>query len=252
MKDPLFVAFSTQKGGAGKTTLTVLMASYLHYIKGYNVVVVDCDFPQFSIKDMRDRDMRKVESNKHFASMAYEQFKKIGKRAYPILESRPEDAINNANAYAANYSDLDLVLFDLSGTINNSAIIKTISAMDYVFCPIAADRVVMESSLQFATMINDHLITTGMSSIKGLHMLWNMVDRREKTELYDLFEKIAEEQGISTLKTTLPDSKRFRREAAEDGEKALFRSTLFPPDRTLIKGSNLEELSKEILTIMKL
>ena len=29
-----FVAFSTQKGGAGKTTLTVLMASYLHYVKG--------------------------------------------------------------------------------------------------------------------------------------------------------------------------------------------------------------------------
>ena len=31
---PLYVAFSTQKGGAGKTTLTVLMASYLHYVKG--------------------------------------------------------------------------------------------------------------------------------------------------------------------------------------------------------------------------
>ena len=29
-KEPLFIAFSTQKGGAGKTTLTVLMASYLY------------------------------------------------------------------------------------------------------------------------------------------------------------------------------------------------------------------------------
>ena len=42
---PLYVAFSTQKGGAGKTMLTVLMASYLHYVKGYDVVVIDCDFP---------------------------------------------------------------------------------------------------------------------------------------------------------------------------------------------------------------
>lgn len=33
-KEPLFIAFSTQKGGAGKTTLTVLMASYLYYVKG--------------------------------------------------------------------------------------------------------------------------------------------------------------------------------------------------------------------------
>ena len=45
MNKTTFVAFSTQKGGAGKTTLTVLMASYLHYVKGINVGVIDCDFP---------------------------------------------------------------------------------------------------------------------------------------------------------------------------------------------------------------
>ena len=33
-KEPVYLAFSTQKGGAGKTTLTVLVASYLHYVKG--------------------------------------------------------------------------------------------------------------------------------------------------------------------------------------------------------------------------
>lgn len=38
-KETLFIAFSTQKGGAGKTTLTVLVASYLHYVKGMNVAV---------------------------------------------------------------------------------------------------------------------------------------------------------------------------------------------------------------------
>ena len=56
MKEATYVAISTQKGGAGKTTLTVLVASYLHYVKGYNVAVVDCDFPQYSIHDMRKRD----------------------------------------------------------------------------------------------------------------------------------------------------------------------------------------------------
>lgn len=30
-KETLFVAFSTQKGGVGKTALIVLIASYLHY-----------------------------------------------------------------------------------------------------------------------------------------------------------------------------------------------------------------------------
>lgn len=44
-KTPLYVAFSTQKGGVGKTTFTVLAASYLYYLKGYDVAVVDCDYP---------------------------------------------------------------------------------------------------------------------------------------------------------------------------------------------------------------
>lgn len=38
-KTPLYVAFSTQKGGVGKTTFTVLAASYLHYLKGAPVKV---------------------------------------------------------------------------------------------------------------------------------------------------------------------------------------------------------------------
>ena len=33
-KETLYVAFSTQKGGVGKTTFTVLVASYLYYLKG--------------------------------------------------------------------------------------------------------------------------------------------------------------------------------------------------------------------------
>lgn len=37
-KKNLCVAFSTQKGGAGKTTMTVLVASYLHYVKGYVLI----------------------------------------------------------------------------------------------------------------------------------------------------------------------------------------------------------------------
>lgn len=81
MNEPIYVAFSTQKGGAGKTTLTVLAASYLHYVKGYNVAVVDCDFPQYSIKDMRDRDMASATGDDHYKAMAYEQFKRLQKKA---------------------------------------------------------------------------------------------------------------------------------------------------------------------------
>lgn len=251
MSEPLFVAFSTQKGGAGKTTLTVLMASYFHYVKGFNVAVVDCDFPQSSINDMRERDLKRVEKNEYCRSLAYEQFTRLKKKVYPILNSKPEDAIAIAQEAVKKDNTLDFVFFDLPGTIYNTAVIQTIATMDYIVCPVTADRVVMESSLRFASLVNDHLISTGKSNIKGLHMLWNKVDKRERTELYGLFEKVSGELGIPILKTRIPDSKRFRREAMEEGGKRIFRSTIFPPDKLLIKGSNMDVLAEELLTLLK-
>ena len=96
MNKPIYVAFSTQKGGAGKTTITALVASYLHYVKGYNVAVVDCDFPQYSIHDMRRRDMDTTMKDEHYKAMAYEQPKRLDKKAYPVLCCKPEDAAETA------------------------------------------------------------------------------------------------------------------------------------------------------------
>ncbi len=36
--------FRLQKGGVGKSTLTVLAASWLHYLHGIRVAVVDCNY----------------------------------------------------------------------------------------------------------------------------------------------------------------------------------------------------------------
>ena len=95
MKEATYVAISTQKGGAGKTTLTVLVASYLHYVKVYNVAVVDCDFPQYSIHDMRKRDMKAVMEDGHYKVLAYEQLKRLKKNPYTIRCSRAEDAVKD-------------------------------------------------------------------------------------------------------------------------------------------------------------
>ena len=57
------MVITSGKGGVGKTTFTVLVASYLYYLKRYNVAVVDCDYPQHSISAMRKRDAEQVNSD---------------------------------------------------------------------------------------------------------------------------------------------------------------------------------------------
>jgi len=248
-KETLFVAFSTQKGGMGKTALTVLTASYLHYVKGYNVAVIDCDYPQHSIVEMRERDVEQITNNPYYKQLAYIQFKNLQKKAYDVEESNAADAITIAERLQKE-NDLDFIFFDLPGTLNTKGVVKTLAMMDYVFIPVSADRVVLESTLQFAMTIHDNLITTGKSNIKELLLVWNMVDGRERTELYEAYDDAIAELGLQIMETVIPDTKRFRREMTETN-RPVFRSTVLPVDKSLVKGSNIEELVNEICKIVK-
>ena len=126
-KETLYIAFSTQKGGAGKTTLTVLAASYLHYVKGLNVAVVDCDYPQHSIAEMRKRDLKTVMEDEHYKAMAYRQLQRIGKKAYPVVEGTAEDAVEKAEGLLEKLPGTDIVFFDLPGTVNSGGVLRTLA-----------------------------------------------------------------------------------------------------------------------------
>jgi hypothetical protein len=78
-----------------------------------------------------------------------------------------------------------------------------------------------------------------------------MVDGREKTPLYEAYENAIEELGLQIMKTSLPNSIRFRKEMSGDS-RSIFRSTLFAADKALLKGSNIDLLADEICEILKL
>lgn len=248
---PIFIAFSTQKGGVGKTTFTVLAASYLHYARGYNVVVVDCDYPQFSINAMRKRDAEQLNTNQALHELAIAQFSKIQKPTYPILCSLPEDALYTANTYLAdNETKYDFVFFDLPGTVNDKSVLETLSEVDYVFTPIAADKISLESTLSFSTVFKEHITDHPDTRNKAIYLFWNMVDGREKTNIYSLYEKIIAELKLPLLKTFVPNTTKYKKESSDENI-AVFRSTIFPSSRNLLKGSRLTELMDELLEIVK-
>ena len=76
-----------------------------------------------------------------------------------------------------------------------------------------------------------------------------MVDVREKNGLYDVYEDVIADMGLSILSTRLPDSKKFRRDLSEE-RKSVFRSTIFPTEASLLKGSGIREFSEEICKII--
>ncbi|WP_315276387.1 ParA family protein [Prevotella histicola] len=250
-KKPVFIAFSTQKGGVGKTTFTVLAASYLHYVCGYNLIVVDCDYPQFSINAMRQRDAQGLERNPSLQELAVAQFSDGSKSTYTILCSTADTAVETVREYLeTNEPDTDFVFFDLPGTINNDGVVNTLSGMDYIFTPISADRISLESTLSFASVIKTGITDNPQTENKGIYLFWNMVDGREKTPLYALYETVIAELGLPLLPTAVPNTTRYKKEATDNGA-TLFRSTIFPPSRTLLRGSKLKELVEDILNIIR-
>ena len=249
-KQTLNVAFATKKGGSGKSAFTVLVASSLQYNYGCPLAVIDCDFPQYSLYEMRERDSRAVLENEYLKRMAYEQMREPGRAAYPVQKCRVEQAPDMARELTAN-GDYDLLFFDLPGTVNSSGILRTIARMDYIFAPVSADQTVLESTLAFLDVLQRMMLGKETSRLKGIYLFWNQVDKREKSSVYERYGKVIAGMGLPMLAAQIPDTKRFRKELDAEN-RAVFRSTLFAPDRRLVAGSGLPELTEEILSILKL
>ena len=250
MSKEIFVAFATQKGGIGKSTVTALAASYLHNVKGYNVASWTATTRSTASTGCANTNGL-IDSSTYFKALACDHFRRIKKNAYTIVKSNAVNALDDAERMIAT-EDVkpDVVFFDMPGTLRSNGVIKTLSQMDYIFTPLSADRFVVESTLKFVTMFRDRLMTTGQAKTKGLHLFWTMVDGRERNDLYGIYEEVIAEMGFPVLSTRLPDSKKFRRDLSEE-RKSVFRSTIFPMDTALLKGSGIREFSEEISDIIR-
>ncbi len=248
----VFIAFSSQKGGVGKSTFTTLVASTMHYRLGYNVAVFDADFPQHSLMKMKTRDLAMVMENEALKKLAYRQFTTINKKAYPIRQHKADSVLEAAHEFInAAPVPIDMVFFDLPGTVNTPGILKALSGMHHIFTPITADRVVVESTLIFTQLLQDVIMKKGEASISTINLFWNQVDGRESTPLYQVYNRLIEELGLSLMQSQIKSSTRFRKESEADS-RTFFRSTLMPPDQRLMKTTGLDLFMDEFLKIIHL
>ncbi|KKO89143.1 conjugal transfer protein TraA [Sphingobacterium sp. Ag1] len=250
-KKTLKVSIYTQKGGVGKSTMTVLLASVLHYRLGYNIAVLDCDFPQHSLVNMRERDKKAIMESDFHKKLAVKQFNSINKRAYPIIKCKAEDALETAFNFIENSAvQPDILIFDLPGTANTKGVIGSLKGMDYIFCPITADRLVVESTLAFSDVFLKLPAQNANVVEQSLFLFWNQVDGRERSGLYEAYQTVIEGLSLNMMETRIMDSKRFRKEIDDTGNY-VFKSTLLPADMPILKATRVDQFVKEFLKIIK-
>ena len=213
-----------------------MLAGYYHYLKGLNVAVIDCDYPQYSLVRMKERDMRTVEQSEYFKQLLKSQYERILKKAYTIVGSKAENA-RAAAGKLMNNGNYDLIIVDLPGTVNSSGVINTIVNMDYVITPIVPS-------------VWDYAKASKEAPLQEFLFFWNRKDARASTEVFDAYNIIMQKLEFTVLDTIIPETNRYNKELSL-ATRNFFRCTLFPPPAKLLKGSGLTELAEELLVKFK-
>lgn len=213
-KKPVFVAVSNQKGGVGKSTMLVALASLLNYTMDKSVAIVDCDATQRSLYNLRERDKEMVEKNKRYMTLLEEQ-RLRGCKIYPIKRVRPEEARATAGEFAET-GEYDIIFIDLPGSMDVPGVLQTIFNVDYVLTPIAADNFVMDSSFSFASSVLRFLAEKKDIPLKDIFMFWIKVKRRSNLKVLKNYSELMEKGGIESIEIKYSGTLSIREGAFND------------------------------------
>ena len=251
---PIFLGFSSQKGGVGKSTLAEIVSSILYYEEGLNLFVVDCDLSQDSFYKLRQREKNAIENSPDMSRQLQTYFSSLGRIAYRVLKADPENAVACANDQIRKHPNgrYDMVVFDFPGHAGTSELLQLSLDMDYILSPIEADVQSMVSCLSYARTIQDMGISMRDVRIKDIMLLWNKVDRRVKSKLMDYYSDYLVKEGFTLLLCRIHAAHRFSHELEQYGFRGAFRSTYLAPAKALRSGTGLDELVEELLMNIRL
>lgn len=251
---PLFLGFSSQKGGVGKSTLAEIVSSILYYEQGINLFVMDCDQSQDSFYKLREREKSIVQESEELSKSMQEYFHHLGKKAYRIYKSAPKEAVRTARSKIDGISNekYQLVIFDFPGHAGTTELMELSLQMDYILSPIEADIQSLVSCLAYAKTITEIGVSMSDSRIKDIILFWNKVDRRVRNIIIDEYTKLIHEYELTLLPGYVYATHRFSHELSTYGLRGVFRSTYQPPARGLRTGTGIDELVNEIIQRLKL
>jgi chromosome partitioning protein len=125
--------FGNQKGGVGKSTLTVLSGNYLSLAKDWPVTIIDMDYQQSISQKFEKAKVLENEEPYDVLPANLESFPPL----IPVLTKNKKDAI----------------LIDLPGKLDDDGLIPVFTSADLVICPFAYDEFTFESTVLFTVVL---------------------------------------------------------------------------------------------------
>jgi len=235
MNHPHVIALATQKGGAGKSTISTHLASVLGYYYGYKTALVDCDYPQNSLHAYRLEEQNRLQADAPFRARLLRQ----GIAPYPVIVSSVEKAVGSIEGlFGQGY---DFIVVDTPGTVNVVGLPELLRLMDYIFLPLEPDKGAIASTLSYMGILAQfRQAHDADSNLLGFYAFWNKVVKAEKKAIYEATETLFQAQGLPMLTSRVELLMTYKDK----------RSTLFPLPAGVLGRLGLGQLVLEILTLV--
>lgn len=214
------VSFSSQKGGVGKSILTMCLGTYIQH-SGLKVCVIDSDYPQFSVDKKRTSELLELESD----GAIREQYHRLELPDFKLYTSKVSELLRVVQLLKQE-GKYDFIFVDLPGTLNLDEIENLAPLLDVIIVPMEPEMTVFISASESFKFYQKAAPSAKICA------LWNRIKKSEKPDFrLALGESIKKRGHIHMLDTIIYDTVGFKREA----------STLYPTDNPSI-GTLLAEL----------
>ena len=223
--DTKIISVVSQKGGTGKSTNNIMLATNLLYHFKKKVVLFDMDIPQYSITNKKDKEL---DTHQDY----------LLKVDYPVemIDRSDNNLVDTLKKY---YGSVDYIILDFPGNINED-MIKGIGYLDYAFLPLSFDDLEVDATIAFYETLVESFLETSDYPLDGVYLFFNQYEKVKKNSFQELRELI-EGQGINMLKSNV-----LRRTVYKDE----YRSLIYPIPKNKETGKDeYKSFIKEILKI---
>ncbi|MBD3630977.1 ParA family protein [Cyclobacterium sp.] len=129
----MIILFANQKGGVGKSTLSVLFSNYLSLAKNKPVKVYDMDFQRSLYNKAQAAEVIENEPLYPVEAAELSQFTSIQKKA-----SKDENQVS---------------IIDLAGKMDDDELVPVFRKSDLILCPFSYDEYSVSSTIEFSFVI---------------------------------------------------------------------------------------------------
>ena len=218
------ISCTGEKGGCGKTTLNIILATNLFHLYGKKVVLIDMDNPQYSVYKKRNRDLGQVGSTEM--------------PMFPVERATVQTLEPLIKKY---YGTVDFIIVDFPGNLNEE-MVRGLLYVENIFIPFVLDELEIDSTAVFYKTLQRNYLWNENRVLRSVNLFFNRYEL-VKVNKFNAVRKTLAKAGMPMMEQVVMERTVYRER---------YRNTLIPIPATKENGKlGLKRFMEEVMKISK-